>query len=117
LIPAARTNLQEKCGVRRSVPKLTYRHAKLLALKQQIHPETSSNAPETVTAQVRAGDLLATLDHVPNTITSVCAIPTPKRTLASLIRQRAGKVEVPCTAIAPTDTVVVMEIPPIPRFE
>ncbi|HEY3801736.1 MAG TPA: protein kinase [Kofleriaceae bacterium] len=81
--------------------------------------------PELVPAAakplMRRGDVVATIAGAPEGPATACVEPSPKDDdddpeLDRKIAAHPERVEVRCVPVAPTDTVVVVEVPPFPRF-
>jgi hypothetical protein len=85
-----------------------------------IRSDTDSGA---VLAKTKPGDVFATLTQVPAGEISVCAIPLPEHiddvALDKTLRDPANMVKVPvtCIPVGLTDDVVVVQVPPWPRFD
>jgi hypothetical protein len=78
------------------------------------------SAPSAVTKLARAGDLFATMTAVPDGVATACAVGLPANLDASVKRVfqvKAKQIEVRCAPIPAKADVVVVEVPPWPRFD
>lgn len=89
-------------------------------LAMPLQPDQSSR---TVAQKAKPGDLFATLASVPAGEISACAIPLPEHIDESSLNKtlsdpaNMAKVPVTCVPVPATDDVIVVEIPPWPRFD
>ena len=77
------------------------------------------HAPDAVRARSRSGDLVATL-HAERGDGSICVLGLPiddSRETAARVEAQAAKVPTVCIPVAPSEDVVVVEVPPFPRLE
>ncbi len=85
------------------------------------NPIEGEHAPREVLAIARAGDLLATDHQAPLGEASVCAYGMPSDSSNKRLMERAAehpeKIAIPCVPIGATDAVVVIDVPPFPRFD
>jgi hypothetical protein len=94
------------------------RHNANASIARQLEGE---HAPPGVLAHARPGDLYATMTQVPEGPASACAIALPADLadpeLGRKIMPNLDKIEVRCVPIGPKDQVVLVEVPPWPRFD
>ncbi|MGN6105479.1 MAG: hypothetical protein ACTHU0_10275, partial [Kofleriaceae bacterium] len=78
-------------------------------------------APPPVVGAARRGDLFASVSGVPEGAATACAIGLPPDlsdpSLERSISEHMAKIEVRCVPIPPGAEVVVVEVPPWPRFD
>jgi hypothetical protein len=79
------------------------------------------HAPPAVLARAKPGDVYVTVPSVPEGASSACAIGFPTDTTDPDLEQKVAahldKLEVRCVPIGEHDDVVVVEVPPWPRFD
>jgi predicted Ser/Thr protein kinase len=79
------------------------------------------HAPPVVLARAKRGDVYAAVPGVPEGTSSACAIGFPTDVtdpdLDQKIAAHLDKLEVRCVPIGERDEVVVVEVPPFPRFD
>jgi hypothetical protein len=85
-------------------------------------PILGEQAPKAVLEKAKLGDLYATVREVPEGEASACAIGLPRnldQDLGKKLQNPANmaKIAVPCVPIGPTDEVVIVDVPPWPRFD
>jgi len=83
--------------------------------------QVDGSAPQTVRTHARPGDLYAPVTAAPEGVATACAIGWPPEVgdpaLAAKVTAHLERVEVRCVPVAATDEVVVVEVPPFPRFD
>ncbi|MBV8763011.1 MAG: protein kinase [Deltaproteobacteria bacterium] len=77
------------------------------------------SAPKPVLAQMKAGDMYATVRDVPDGAASACALGLPDRSDPTMkhIDEHLDRIEVKCVDIPKDAEVVVVEVPPFPRID
>ena len=91
------------------------------AISLWANPIDGEHAPQTVLSRMRPGDLLATAAQAPIGEASACAYGLPSdstnKQLAAKAAEHPEKIPIPCVPISATDEVVVVDVPPFPRFD
>ena len=77
------------------------------------------SAPKAVLAQMKPGDMYATVRDVPDGDASACAMGLPDRSDPTMkhIDEHLDRIEVRCVDIPKGAEVVVVEVPPFPRID
>ncbi len=84
-------------------------------------PIEREHAPKEVLERAKPGDVYVTVPEVPEGTASACAIALPADIndpeVSKKLEANLDKLEVRCLSIGEHDAAVVLEVPPVPRFD
>ena len=96
-------------------------HTVQSAQQRSATPIEREHAPKEVLERAKPGDVYVTVPEAPEGVASACAIGMPTDTtdpdLWQKVANHLDKLEVRCVPIGEHDDVVVVEVPPWPRFD